>query len=99
MGKEYLPIDHAGPILFLTVLSREPRDAGALIVAIIKVHTGSIISTAGRGASPDVWGGGERKPELVSPSPRETQGQRLIGELPRWRWKERPLQLIKEDPK
>lgn len=76
--REHSPIDHAGPILVLTALAREPKGAGALVAASVQVYAGAVVSTGGRGASPDVWGG-ERTRELVTPSPREG-GQRLHGE-------------------
>lgn len=45
--REYLPIDHAGPILVLAVLSREARGAGAFVLALLEVHAGSIVGTGG----------------------------------------------------
>lgn len=44
---EYLPIDHAGPSLVLAVLSREPRGAGAFVLAFLEVHTSSIVGAGG----------------------------------------------------
>jgi hypothetical protein len=44
---EYLPIDHAGPSLVLAVLSREPRCAGAFVLAFLQVHASSIVGAGG----------------------------------------------------
>lgn len=40
-------IDHAGPSLVLAVLSREPRCAGAFVLAFLQVHASSIVGAGG----------------------------------------------------
>lgn len=36
-------MDGTGPVLLLAVLSREPRDTGALVVSVPKVHAGAVV--------------------------------------------------------